>query len=171
MSTPTETIQYLLASATGAPVDAAKARASLCRPESLPSLSVEVDGTAICVTSASPSAPPLPPNEHGPDGPPSIPFTNGIEQYSECTQISLRLGASVIDRTQCLDLVVEHFRRFKSAVDEFNEANLNVASACISYAEVEKYYGARHPPILKTMRCLRDSIIAPLDASASFSNP
>ncbi|KAH6873995.1 hypothetical protein BKA70DRAFT_1240817 [Coprinopsis sp. MPI-PUGE-AT-0042] len=164
------TFLYLLTSAVGAPVDAAKARASLCRPESLPCLSIEVDGATICVTSASPSDPPLPPNEHGPDGPPTIPLTKGIERYSECTQISLRLGASVIDRTQCLDLVVEHFRRLKSAIDEFNEANLNVASACISYAEIERYYGARHPPILKTMRCLRDSIIAPMDASSSFSS-
>ncbi|KAH6913698.1 hypothetical protein BKA70DRAFT_1218600 [Coprinopsis sp. MPI-PUGE-AT-0042] len=155
MATTTTTIQLLLEASTGRKpsADATKARELLYQPESLPCITVELDGATISVHTAPPSLPTPLLDEDSPSvKPPIIPATKGVSHFNDAAQISLRLGASVVDRSQCFDTVAQLFQALQSAVNDFNESNLNVAKTSISYRAVEKYYGAHSPGIPKIMR-------------------
>ncbi|KAH6894778.1 hypothetical protein BKA70DRAFT_1439252 [Coprinopsis sp. MPI-PUGE-AT-0042] len=165
------TIQLLLEAATAQKpsVDAVKAHELLYQPESLPCIAIELDGTTISVhTTPPPSSVPLPGDDSPSGKPPSIPATKGVGHFNDAAQISLRLGASVVDRKECFEAITQLFQALQSAVTDFNEANRNVASTSISYHKVERFYSARSPGIPKIMKGMFDSILAPLTASPSF---
>jgi hypothetical protein len=101
--------------------------------------------------------------------PPSIPETKGISGLNDIAQISLRLGASLVDRSECFNTVAQLVQALQMAVRDYNEADRNVASTYTSYCAVEKYYSATSPGIPNLMKGMRDAVVTPLTASASFS--
>ncbi|KAH6903035.1 hypothetical protein BKA70DRAFT_1434003 [Coprinopsis sp. MPI-PUGE-AT-0042] len=164
---PSATIQHLLIESASGGIRWDQGRELLISLKSLPSLSLAVDGTSISIISNSP---PSSPNEDMPsDDCPSMPYTQGFEQFTDYSQVSMRLGASIIDRTNCLDLVIKHFQNLKTAIDDYNEANINATSASATYSAFEKYYSSQSPSIPKAMNRLREAMLAQLTASPSFS--
>jgi hypothetical protein len=92
-------------------------------------------------------------------------FIKGVGQVKDYTEVSLRLGASVIDRTRCFDSVVEHFRQLRAAVDSFNQANLTIASCSNDYTAFESYYGTHSASVPNSMRHVLDRMLAELYSS------
>ncbi|KAH6867820.1 hypothetical protein BKA70DRAFT_1452546 [Coprinopsis sp. MPI-PUGE-AT-0042] len=87
MSNTSKTIQLLLEASTARKPteDAAKARESLYRPDSLPCIAVELDGATISVNSAPPPTPAPLSDKDKPLLKPVIPSTQGIAQYNDVT--------------------------------------------------------------------------------------
>jgi hypothetical protein len=129
-------------------------------------LSVTVDGTSVLVLSAPHRAAPVFIEGTHSAGHSGASF-KGVGQVKDYTEVSLRLGASVIDRNRCFDTVVEQYRQLSAAVDEFNQANLTVESCSKDYTAFESYYSSRSSSIPKTMARVRDAMLAKLAASYS----
>jgi hypothetical protein len=133
-------------------------------------MTIDLDGSMISVRAAPPPALSYPRSgskEKCMAIRPTIPPTKGISDLNDVTQISLRLGASLVDRSERFNTVAELVQALQLAVRDFNEANSNVASTYTSYQAVEQFYSATSPGIPRLMKGMRDSVVTPLTASSS----
>ncbi|KAH6872024.1 hypothetical protein BKA70DRAFT_1241288 [Coprinopsis sp. MPI-PUGE-AT-0042] len=167
----------------------AKARATLMRAEALPPVSLEIDDSIIIR-----SAPRMQPNggvsSKGAAG--SLSLNGATESFNskdaaeytlnvpldgldlppdllhcrnDYTLVSLRLGASVIDRSQSFDVVVRCIKELQRAVERFNLANSNVLATSILYKAIEGHYANDYPTIPQAMGKITESMLSPAVAN------
>ncbi|KAH6871079.1 hypothetical protein BKA70DRAFT_1242036 [Coprinopsis sp. MPI-PUGE-AT-0042] len=143
-------------------------QATLKRPEALPSVSIAVDHTGVFVRNAC--KPKISGQNHVLDLEGTYTLNTSLESLelppdlSHCrndyTLASLRLGASVIDRSRRFDTIVRCIRELQSAVDLFNYSNTNVQASALLYSAVEERYKSDSPSIPIAMGKIRDSMLA-----------
>ncbi|KAH6869038.1 hypothetical protein BKA70DRAFT_1431145 [Coprinopsis sp. MPI-PUGE-AT-0042] len=169
--TMTETIQYALrgeSTSSGKNAGVEATRANLKLAEALPSVSIAVDKTGVFIGNAS--KPQVPIQHHALD--PEATYALDIpldslelpQELSHCrndyTLASLRLGASIIDRSKRFDTIIRCIRELQVAVDLFNYSNTNVHASALLYGAIEERYQAEFPSIPIAMGKMRDSLLA-----------
>ncbi|KAH6906982.1 hypothetical protein BKA70DRAFT_1428494 [Coprinopsis sp. MPI-PUGE-AT-0042] len=142
----------------------AKARATLLRAEALPPLSVTIDDSIVIKSGSRAPKPSKAPSVSDAKAytlnipldslelPPELSHCN-----NDYTLASLRLAASIIDRSQGFDVLVRCIKDLKVAVERFNLANSNVLASSILYQAIENQYADEYPAIPPAMGRITDS--------------